>query len=248
MTTTAAVPAVDAPPSVLVVDDDSRVRTVVTWQLEAEGYRVREAADGNTAWQQIHDHRPDLVVLDLSLPGLAGLELLRRLRHSGDRTPVVVLSGRSGEGDRITGLDLGADDYVVKPFSPGELAARIRSVLRRTGGAGTGRAGEPGPDGGAGRDGRADAAGGLRIDPATREVVLDGQPVPLTAREFDLLAFLAGRPRQVFTRAQLLEQVWASSSGWLGEATVTEHVHRLRHKLGAHYLTTVRGVGYRFEP
>src|SRR6185369_5091693 len=102
-----------------VVDDDSRVRTVVCWQLESEGYLVCEAADGNAAWQGIVEHRPDLVVLDLSLPGLSGLDLLRRLRESGDRTPVVVLSGRSGEGDRILGLDLGADDYLVKPFSPG---------------------------------------------------------------------------------------------------------------------------------
>ena len=122
----------DTRPTLLVVDDDSRVRTVVCWQLEAEGYDVREAADGNTAWQGIADHRPDLIVLDLSLPGMSGLDLLRRLRSGGDPTPVVVLSGRSGEGDRIVGLDLGADDYLVKPFSPGELAARVRSVLRRS--------------------------------------------------------------------------------------------------------------------
>ncbi|MFI5952800.1 response regulator transcription factor [Cryptosporangium sp. NPDC051539] len=221
-----------APGTLLVVDDDSRVRTVVSWQLESEGYDVRVAADGNTAWRSIVDERPDLVVLDLSLPGLAGLDLLRRLRESGDRTPVVVLSGRSGEGDRILGLDLGADDYLVKPFSPGELAARVRSVLRRTGGI---------PP-------VAVARSGLRIDPASREVELDGEPVPLTAREFDLLAFLAGHPRHVFTRAQLLEQVWSSSTGWQSEATVTEHVHRLRHKLGHRFLVTVRGVGYRLEP
>ncbi|TQS41196.1 response regulator transcription factor [Cryptosporangium phraense] len=216
----------------LVVDDDSRVRTVVSWQLESEGYDVHVAADGNTAWQTIVDQRPDLVVLDLSLPGLAGLDLLRRLREGGDPTPVVVLSGRSGEGDRILGLDLGADDYLVKPFSPGELAARVRSVLRRTNGVAQPPA----------------VRSGLRIDLACREVELDGEPVPLTAREFDLLAFLAGHPRHVFTRAQLLEQVWASSTGWQSEATVTEHVHRLRHKLGHRFLVTVRGVGYRLEP
>lgn len=222
-------------PSLLVIDDDSRVRTVVSWQLEAEGYAVREAADGNAAWQALIDHRPDLLVLDLSLPGMSGLDLLRRIRDTGDRTPVVVLSGRSGEGDRIRGLDLGADDYLVKPFSPGELAARVRSVLRRTAGQA-----EP-PMQGSPRS-------GLRIDPWTREVQLDGRPVLLTAREFDLLAFLAGHPRRVFTRGQLLEQVWSSSRGWQSEATVTEHVHRLRHKLGRRHLVTVRGVGYRLEP
>ena len=229
--------AVDPPPSLLVVDDDSRVRTVVSWQLESEGYVVREAADGNAAWRGIVEQRPDLVVLDLSLPGLAGLDLLRRLRERGDRTPVVVLSGRSGEGDRILGLDLGADDYLVKPFSPGELAARVRSVLRRA----TGHLAAQPPPGAGPRS-------GLHIDPSTREVELDGHPVPLTAREFDLLAFLAGHPRQVFTRAQLLEQVWSSSSRWQSEATVTEHVHRLRHKLAGRFLITVRGVGYRLEP
>jgi len=226
--------AADTSPSLLVVDDDSRVRAVVSWQLEAEGYAVREAADGNAAWQGILDDRPDLVVLDLSLPGLGGLDLLRRLRDSGDQIPVVVLSGRSGEGDRILGLDLGADDYLVKPFSLGELAARVRSVLRRTNGAPV--AVPAGP------------AQGLHIDPSTREVEVDGAPVPLTAREFDLLAFLAAHPRQVFTRAQLLERVWSSQSGWQSEATVTEHVHRLRHKLGHRFLVTVRGVGYRLEP
>ena len=229
--------AADVRPSLLVVDDDSRVRTVVCWQLEAEGYAVREAADGNAAWHSIVDQRPDLVVLDLSLPGMSGLDLLRRLRDAGDETPVVVLSGRSGEGDRIVGLDLGADDYLVKPFSPGELAARVRSVLRRSGGQPVARPPTTG-----------DPCSKLRIDPWTREVEVDGEPVPLTAREFDLLAFLAAHPRHVFTRAQLLEQVWSSSRCWQSEATVTEHVHRLRHKLGPRYLVTVRGVGYRLEP
>ncbi|MGV9709126.1 response regulator transcription factor [Gordonia sp. NPDC003424] len=233
MTTDTAVD--DTAPSLLVVDDDSRVRTVVSWQLESEGYRVVEAGDGNTAWQRIIDDRPDLVVLDLSLPGMAGLDLLRRLRDAGNLTPVVILSGRNGEGDRIVGLDLGADDYLVKPFSPGELAARVRSVLRRSG---TQSATPP----------TTTDRSGLHVDLATREVLLDGEPVLLTAREFDLLAFLAGHPHQVFTRAQLLEQVWASSSGWQSEATVTEHVHRLRAKVGSRYLVTVRGVGYRWKP
>ena len=229
--------AVDAAPLLLVVDDDGRVRTVVSWQLESEGYQVIEAADGNAAWQAIVARRPDLVVLDLSLPGLTGLDLLRRLREAGDRTPVVVLSGRSGEGDRILGLDLGAHDYLVKPFSIGELAARVRSVLRRT----SDRLIAQTPM-------DTDPPSGLHIDPSSRDVELDGESVPLTAREFDLLVFLAGHPRHVFTRAQILEQVWSSSSGWQTEATVTEHVHRLRHKLGQRFLVTVRGVGYRFEP
>jgi two-component system, OmpR family, phosphate regulon response regulator PhoB len=225
---------------VLVVDDDQRVRTVVCWQLEADGYAVTEAADGAAALAQIERDRPDLVVLDLSLPGVGGLDVLRRVREAdgtGTPLPVIVLSGRSGETDRIVGLDLGADDYLVKPFSPGELAARVRSVLRRT---------RPGA-------GPARPADGLWVDETSRDVTLDGRPVDLTAREFDLLAFLARHPRQVFTRAQLLQQVWGSAQGWQGEATVTEHVHRLRHKLGPGgggrpIVQTVRGVGYRLEP
>ena len=226
---------------VLVVDDDQRVRTVVCWQLEADGYAVAEAADGAAALAQIERDRPDLVVLDLSLPGIGGLDVLRRVRAAERDTdaplPVIVLSGRSGETDRIIGLDLGADDYLVKPFSPGELAARVRSLLRRS------------------RPGAASArpADGLRVDETSRDVTLDGRPVDLTAKEFDLLAFLVRHPRQVFTRAQLLQHVWGSAKGWQGEATVTEHVHRLRQKLGScgdgrPIVATVRGVGYRMEP
>jgi two-component system phosphate regulon response regulator PhoB len=231
-------------PHVLVVDDDERVRTVVAWQLEADGFLVTTAADGVGVLGRIADDPPDLVVLDLSMPGLSGLDVLRRLRADEARDgiaaalPVIVLSGRSGETDRIVGLDLGADDYLVKPFSPGELAARVRSVLRRSG-----RGPNQAPAG----------AGGLVVDPATREVTVDGRAVALTAREFDLLAFLVRHPRQVFSRGQLLHQVWRSAPGWQGEATVTEHVHRLRHKLEedpAHprRLKTVRGVGYQLEP
>jgi two-component system phosphate regulon response regulator PhoB len=225
---------------VLIVDDDQRVRTVVSWQLEAEGFTVTEAADGAAALAQIERDRPDLVVLDLSLPGVGGLDVLRRVRGAdgaGAALPVIVLSGRSGETDRIIGLDLGADDYLVKPFSPGELAARVRSVLRRS------RAGAL----------AAAPSGGLWVDETSRDVTLDGCPVDLTAKEFDLLAFLARHPRQVFTRAQLLQCVWGSAKGWQGEATVTEHVHRLRQKLGSGrdgrpIVQTVRGVGYRMEP
>ncbi|MEU6700240.1 response regulator transcription factor [Pseudonocardia sp. NPDC046786] len=226
--------------TVLVVDDDERVRTLVSWQLEADGFAVVTAPDGAAALDRIASARPDLVVLDLSLPGVGGLDVLRRVRRDdattgGAALPVIVLSGRSGETDRIVGLDLGADDYLVKPFSPGELAARVRSVLRRS---------APVRPGGA-----AARAGGLRVDEPTREVTVDGDPVELTAREFDLLAFLARHPRQVFSRAQLLEQVWDAAPDWRSEATVTEHVHRLRHKLpgGDRILRTVRGVGYRLE-
>ena len=197
---------------ILVVDDDERVRTVLSWQLEAEGFAVRCAADGADALDRIHRERPDLVVLDLSLPGLAGLDVLRRVRCQegpggpgpASPLPVIILSGRTGETDRIVGLDLGADDYLVKPFSPGELAARVRSVLRRA---------RPPADAGS-------QPAGLRIDAATREVFVRGRPVDLTAREFDLLAFLVRNPRQVFTRAQLLHWVWDNAAGGQSEATV----------------------------
>jgi len=224
-------------PMVLVVDDDAAVRTVVRWQLGDDGFRVVEAEDGPSALRRIRDDRPALVVLDLSLPRLGGLDVLRSVRGGKagrSDLPIIVLSGRSGETDRIVGLDLGADDYLVKPFSPGELAARIRSVLRRSS-----------PD----LSGQAIVVGALCIEPASRRVLRDGTEVDLTPKEFDLLTFLATHPRRVFTRSQLVDRVWNSSSEWLGEATVTEHVHRLRLKLEqdpAHprLLRTVRGVGY----
>lgn len=224
-------------PVVLVVDDDAAIRTVVRWQLDHDGFRVVEADDGATALRRIRDGRPSLVVLDLSLTRLGGLDVLRSVRggHSGrSDTPIIVLSGRSGETDRIVGLDFGADDYLVKPFSPAELAARVRSVLRRSS-----------PE----LPGEAIAIGSLRIEPASRRVRVAGTDIELTPKEFDLLTFLATHPRHVFTRGQLLARVWNSSSEWLGEATVTEHVHRLRLKLEKdasqpQLLRTVRGVGY----
>ncbi|UFN42967.1 response regulator [Nocardioides okcheonensis] len=224
-------------PVVLVVDDDEAIRTVVRWQLDDAGFRVVEADDGPTALRRIRDDHPTLVVLDLSLPGLGGLDVLRSVR--GGRvgrsdTPIIVLSGRNGETDRIVGLDLGADDYLVKPFSPGELAARVRSVLRRTS-----------PE----LAEEAVEVADVRIEPASRRVTRGGTDVDLTPKEFDLLVFLATHPRHVFSRSQLLDRVWNSSSEWLGEATVTEHVHRLRLKLepdpsAPRLLRTVRGVGY----
>jgi DNA-binding response OmpR family regulator len=225
---------------VLVVDDDEAVRTVASWQLESDGFAVAQAGDGDEALAAIDTERPDLVVLDLSMPGLGGLDVLRRVRGAPvtEALPVIVLSGRSGETDRIVGLDLGADDYLVTPFSPGELAARVRSVLRRA--RSTTAAGPP------------VVCGRLALDAAARGITVDDVPVELTAREYDLLAFLVAHPRQVFSRAQLLAQVWRSE-GWQGEATVTEHVHRLRAKLGLDpaarpRIRTMRGVGYQLDP
>lgn len=224
--------------TVLVVDDDARIRMVAAWQLEAEGFVVAEAEDGEAALTAVARSAPDLVVLDVNLPRLNGLDVLARLRRVSD-IPVILLTGRAGETDRIVGLDLGADDYVMKPFSPAELAARARSVLRRT------AATRP-------PDARL-VFGRLMVDRGTREATVDGERIELTAREFDLLAFLAASPRQVFSREQLLERVWESSSDWQVDATVTQHVHRLRHKLGIArgepgWVSTVRGAGYRFEP
>lgn len=230
----------------LVVDDDEDVRTSVAWALEADGFDVTAVDNGLAALGIIETSRPSLVVLDLSLPGLGGLDLLRRIRSDEDRSgcvalPIIVLSGRDGETDRIVGLDLGADDYLVKPFSPGELAARARSVLRRV------------PD----RAPRAAApfapvGCGVELDRATRQVWVDGVPVDLAAKEFDLLVYFVEHPMRACTRAELLAAVWESHAGWQTEATVTEHVYRLRQRLEAdprhpRRLHTVRSIGYRWS-
>ncbi|MDP2623566.1 MAG: response regulator transcription factor [Actinomycetota bacterium] len=222
---------------VLVVDDETTVREVVVAYLEREGFRATEAADGQIALDLIASAPPDLVVLDVMLPKIDGFSLLSRLRRNGD-IPVVLLTARTEESDRVLGLGLGADDYVVKPFSPRELVARVRSVLRRA------RPSAPSP--------RIEYEG-LVVDGATREVTVKGAAVSLTPKEFDLLAFLAGSPRQVFSRGQLLEQVWDSSSEFQDPSTVTVHVRRLRQKIeddpdDPRRITTVWGVGYRFEP
>jgi DNA-binding response OmpR family regulator len=223
---------------ILVVDDDIDLRSIVRGALEREGFAVDEAGDGAIALTKIATLEPELVVLDLGLPNVGGLEVLRAVGNADDSTPVIVLSGRSDETDRIVGLELGADDYVTKPFSPRELVARVRSVLRRAGGP---RA----------RD--VYEFDGLRIDSRTREVEVRGQPVELRRLEFDLLEFLCAAPQQVFTREQLLVNVWHSAPDWQDSATVSEHVHRLRHKIEddpstPRRIVTVRGVGYRFEP
>jgi two-component system, OmpR family, phosphate regulon response regulator PhoB len=224
--------------TVLVVDDEPMVREVLTTYLERDGFEVTQAADGDEARDALGGATPDLVVLDVMLPGASGLDLLGEIRRQGD-IPVILLTARADEADRVTGLELGADDYVVKPFSPREVAARVRSVLRRTASVPSG----PGPL----------RFGGVEVDVAARLVSVGGAGVELTPKEFDLLVFLASHPHQVFSRAQLLERVWSSSPEWQDPATVTVHIRRLRHKIerdpaAPDHLITVFGVGYRFEP
>lgn len=225
---------------ILAVEDDAAVRGLLVRLLQDEGYEVFEADDALGAMEHLGANPPDLVLLDVVLPGVDGLDLLRRIRSKSD-VPIIMLTGRSGEEDRIDGLRSGADDYVLKPFSTGELMARVENVLRRS------------SQNARGSDPAVLTYDGLKIDPAAREVSVQGAPVSVTAREFDLLAFLAAAPRQVFTREQLLRHVWGSSTEWQDDATVTEHVRRVRRKIEAdpdrpRWLLTVRGVGYRFEP
>ncbi len=224
----------------LVIDDDADVRSMVSRLLEAEGYQADRAATGSEAMEAISGKRPDLVILDVMLDGENGFEILSAIRRSSN-VPVILLSGRDAESDRVLGLRLGADDYVVKPFSSAELAARVATVLRRL------------DRGSAPSEGPTMSFGNLTIDVLSREITVDGKLVPTTAKEFDLLAFLARSPRQVFTRQQLLEHVWGSSSDWQDDGTVTEHVRRIRRKIESNpdrpgWIRTVRGVGYRFEP
>jgi two-component system response regulator ResD len=226
-------------PRVLVVEDDPTVRDVVVRYLEHDGLDVCAVGDGLEAVACAGERWPDLVVLDLMLPGIDGFEVCRRLRARAP-LPVIMLTARGDEDDRVVGLELGADDYVAKPFSPRELTARVRAVLRRANGNVTA------PEGAAIVE-----CGELRIDLLAREVARAGESVTLTAREFDLLAFLASRPRQVLARSDLFERVWGYTYG--DDATVTVHVRRLREKLEADpseplHLITVRSVGYRWDP
>lgn len=225
--------------AVLVVEDEPSLREVVGLYLKRAGYGVTMVGDGQTALDYLERETPDLVVLDLMLPKVDGLEIARRLRARGD-TPIIMLTARREERERITGLEMGADDYVVKPFSPQELVSRVRAVLRRTRkeGAGPGREQPLEYD-------------TIRIDPATRLVTLRGQEKTLTVKEFDLLWLLARHPRQVFTRDQLLERVWGVSE-YIDPGTVTVHIRRLREKIEAdpsapQHILTVWGVGYKFE-
>jgi DNA-binding response OmpR family regulator len=223
--------------TVLVVDDEPIVREVVVRYLAREGHDTLEAADGDKARGVIEGQAVDLVVLDLMLPGTDGLELCRWVRGRSE-LPVIMLTARGEEADRIVGLELGADDYVTKPFSPRELAARVRSVLRRTGPSGAAVA--------------TLCFGDVELERETRDVRKDGSPVRLTAKEFDLLWFLGSHPRRVFSRDELMTSVWGYAST-LDTGTITVHVRRLREKIEddpsqPHYLETVWGVGYRLAP
>jgi DNA-binding response OmpR family regulator len=220
---------------VLVVDDDRTVREVVVSYLRAGGHTVSEAGDGEEALRTMQRRRADLVVLDLMLPGLGGLEVCRRLRETTD-VPIIMLTALGSETDRVVGLRLGADDYVTKPFSPRELALRVDSVLRRVGQRS--------------HDERVED-GDLVVDPASHVATLRGEPLALTSREFDLLRFLVAHPGTAWSRDALLREVWGWSFG--DQSTVTVHVRRLREKVEADptrpaRLVTVWGVGYRWEP
>lgn len=222
--------------TILVAEDDPSCRSALRQYFERSGYRVTEASDGPSTLRAVFQHSASLVILDLGLPGFDGNDVLAKIRrHSA--VPVIVCSGRDSEEDRIRTLNLGADDFVVKPFSFAELEARVRAVLRRG-------SSEP-------------AAtclhhGELVVDRDTRTVTVRDETIPMTRKEFDLLAFLAASPGQVFSREDLLERVWGSTEEWQGRSTVTEHVRRVRLKIepdpdSPRWITTVRGVGYRFS-
>ncbi len=223
--------------TILVVDDEPIVRDVVVRYLRREGFDTLEAADGDSARELIDSGSPELVVLDVMLPGTDGLSLCRWIRSRGD-LPVIMLTARGEPADRIVGLELGADDYVSKPFSARELAMRVKAVLRRA---------QP-------RDELRETLrfDGLELDPVSRDVVRDGEELRLTAKEFDLLYFLASNPRQVFSRSQLMAGVWGYEAA-LDTGTLTVHMRRLRAKIerdpaSPRHLETVWGVGYRFVP
>jgi DNA-binding response OmpR family regulator len=223
---------------VLVVDDDETVRDVVRRYLEAGGFTVEVAGDGTEGLRRFTERQPDLVVLDVMMPGINGLEVCRRLRQVS-QVPVVLLTALGEEENRIAGLQLGADDYVTKPFSPRELTLRVVSVLRRA------RMPRQEPVAAEVAD------GGLRLQPGARQAILDGVELPLTAREFDLLAYFLTHPGVAFSRTDLLEKVWGWDFG--DQSTVTVHVRRLREKIEADpakpvRIATVWGVGYRYDP
>ena len=226
---------------ILVVDDEPQIGRLLTTSLGARGYEVAVASDGQAALDMAASWRPDLILLDLGLPTIAGLDVCRQLR-AWSQVPIIVLTVRDAEQDKVAALDLGADDYVTKPFSARELVARVKAVLRRTH-----------PEAAPAEPSASNvvAIGGLRLDSAARTVTLDGQAINLTVREFDLLQFLMRNPGQVFTREQLLDNVWgytfASDMG-----TVTVHIRRLREKIEPDpanpiFLQTIWGVGYKLE-
>jgi DNA-binding response OmpR family regulator len=223
--------------TVLVVDDEPIVRDVVVRYLQRDGFDTLEAGDGDAARSIIESGAADLVVLDVMLPGADGLTLCRWIR-AGSNLPVIMLTARGEAADRIVGLEIGADDYVTKPFSPREVAIRVRNVLKRA---------ETTPPAA-----ETLSFDGLTLDGRTREVTLDGEPVRLTGKEFDLLHFLASNPREVFSRTQLMDRVWGYEAA-LDTGTVTVHIRRLRSKIERdpstpRHLETLWGVGYRFVP
>ena len=220
-----------------MVDDEPQVVEALKLYLSRDGFRINTATDGEAALATFDAHTPDLIVLDLMLPKVDGLEVFRRVRAK-HATPVIMLTAKGDELDRVLGLELGADDYIVKPFSPREVVARVKNILRRA------APQEP-------ASGKTLEYDGLLIDPRTRTVQIAGRSVELTGKEFDLLYFLAQSPGQVFTRAQLMDKVWGYD--FFGDAsTVTVHVRRLREKIetdpaNPQYIATVWGVGYKFE-
>jgi DNA-binding response OmpR family regulator len=225
--------------TILVIEDEPSVGEVVSLYLRRAGFTVSVVRDGKQALERLNETLPTLVILDLMLPGVDGWEITRWLRERGD-VPIIMLTARRDEIDRIAGLELGADDYVVKPFSPQELVSRVRAVLRRS----ASKAEE--------QVEQTITFSDLRIDPGTRYISVREEEVALTVKEFDLLYLLARHPRQVFTRDQLLERVWGDAN-YIDPGTVTVHIRRLREKIendpgSPRHLQTVWGVGYRFEP
>ncbi|MGE4273016.1 MAG: response regulator transcription factor [Desulfitobacterium sp.] len=221
---------------ILVVDDDERIREIVRLYLEAEGYKIEEAENGNIALEKVRNGTFDLIILDLMIPGLDGWTVCKVLRKE-TQVPIIMLTAKGEENDRILGFDLGADDYIVKPFSPRELCARVKAVLRR-------RDGEKSKE-------HLITFPGFTINQITREILVDGIEVKLTTKEFDLLLVLAKNPGQIFTRDQLLNSVW--DFDYCGDSrTVDTHINRLRSKFDSQigfsdFIQTVRGVGYKFE-
>jgi two-component system, OmpR family, response regulator len=215
---------------VLVVEDERPIADLVRLYLSRDGFGVHVEHDGAAGLAAARRVRPVACILDIALPGLEGTEIVRRLREDGDWTPVIFLTARDDEVDRILGLELGADDYVTKPFSPRELVTRVKALLRRAAGP---------------QEGRVRTLGSVTLDPARRQVTVDGRPLALTPTEFDLLGHLLGRPGRVFTREELLAGVWGYASH-AGTRTVDVHVAQVRAKLGgaASLIRTVRGVGY----
>ncbi len=220
---------------ILVIDDEPSIVNLVTAYLKPEGYEVYTAVDGNSGLKAARAYKPDLIVLDLMLPGMDGIELLTRLRRESN-VYVILLTAKTEETDKVVGLSVGADDYVAKPFSPRELVARVKAALRRL---------QPGA--GSGPEGGVLAFRHVRIDAGSRQVTVDGQPVELTAVEFDLLKALAEARGRVLSREQLLEAVWGNA--YFGELRVVDvHLGHVRRKIGpGQFIATVRGVGYRFE-